>query len=75
MIIVDNALKQREKQENPVKVGIIGAGYMGRGTVLTIERSVPGMKVAALYNRTISKAERAFDQAEVESYRQGGKCG
>lgn len=69
MIIVDNALKEREKSNNPVKVGIIGAGYMGRGTVLTIERSVPGMKVAALYNRTISKAEKAFGQAGVESYR------
>jgi len=69
MIIVDNALKEREKSNNPVKVGIIGAGYMGRGTVLTIERSVPGMKVAALYNRTLSKAEKAFDQADIENYR------
>lgn len=69
MIIVDKALKKREKQNNPVRVGIIGAGYMGRGTVLTIERSVPGMKVSALYNRTISKAGEAFDQAEVKNYR------
>lgn len=68
MIIVDNALKERKKNSNPVRVGIIGAGYMGRGTVLTIERSVPGMKVAALYNRTISKAEKAFDQADVTTY-------
>jgi len=70
MIIVDSALKKREKQNNPVKVGIIGAGYMGRGAVLTIERSVPGMRVAALYNRTISRAEKAFEQAQIESYRQ-----
>ena len=52
MIIVDSALKEREKAGNPVKVGVIGAGFMGRGMVLTIERSIPGMKVAALYNRT-----------------------
>lgn len=70
MIIVDNALKEREKNNNPVKVGLIGAGYMGRGTALTIERSVPGMKVAALYNRTISKAEKAFKQAGVSGFKQ-----
>jgi predicted homoserine dehydrogenase-like protein len=69
MIIVDSALKEREHRNNPIKVGIIGAGYMGRGTVLTIETAVPGMKVAALYNRTISQAERAFDQAEVSDYK------
>lgn len=69
MIIVDNALKKRDRENNPVKVGIVGAGYMGRGTVLTIERSVPGMKVAALYNRTISKAAKAFEQAEINSYK------
>ena len=69
MIIVDKALKEREEQNNPVKVGIIGAGYMGRGTVLTIEKSVPGMKVAALYNRTIEKAKKAYEQAEIYSYK------
>jgi len=69
MIIVDSALKEREKAGNPVKVGIIGAGFMGRGAVLTIERSVPGMKVAALYNRTISRAKKGFDQAEVTGYK------
>jgi len=69
MIIVDSALKKREKKGNPVKVGIIGAGFMGRGTVLTIERSVPGMRVAALYNRTISKSEQGFEQAGINDYK------
>jgi predicted homoserine dehydrogenase-like protein len=69
MIIVDSALKEREKKNDPVKVGIIGAGFMGRGAVLTIERSIPGMKVAALYNRTISSAQKAFDQAGVSGWK------
>ncbi len=68
MIIVDTALKKRERAGNPVKVGIIGAGFMGRGTVLTIERSIPGMKVAALYNRTLSRAEKGYVQAEITDY-------
>lgn len=69
MIIVDTALKKRDAENNPVKVGIIGAGYMGRGTVLTIEKSVPGMRVAALYNRTIERAKEGYEQAGVSSYR------
>ena len=72
MIIVDNALKEREKQNNPIRVGIIGAGFVGRGIVLTIESSIPGMKVAALYNRTISKAEQAFRQADISNYQKAG---
>jgi predicted homoserine dehydrogenase-like protein len=67
MIIVDNALKKRDKENNPIKVGLVGAGSIGRGIVLTIERSIPGMKVAVLYNRTLSKAKRAFEQVEIEN--------
>jgi predicted homoserine dehydrogenase-like protein len=29
MIIVDNALKAREAAGNPIRVGMIGAGFMG----------------------------------------------
>lgn len=67
MIIVDTALEKREKSGNPIKVGIVGAGYMGRGVVLQILTSIKGMDVAAVYNRTISQAELAYQQAGVES--------
>ncbi|MEX2402860.1 MAG: Gfo/Idh/MocA family oxidoreductase [Balneolales bacterium] len=70
MIIVDKALKNRERQNNPVKVGIVGAGYMGRGVVLNIETAVPGMIVAGLYNRTLSQAAFAFNQAEVKNFQE-----
>lgn len=66
MIIVDSALKKREAEGNPIKVGVIGAGYMGRGLVLQIITAIPGMEVAAVSNRTISKAATAYHQAEVE---------
>ena len=66
MIIVDTALEKREKEGNPVQVGIIGAGYMGRGTVLQIVSAITGMRVAAVSNRTLSEAARAFHQAEIE---------
>ncbi|GAB6194417.1 NAD(P)H-dependent oxidoreductase [Desulfocastanea catecholica] len=66
MIIVDSALKKREQEGNPIKVGVIGAGYMGRGLVLQIITAIPGMDVAAVSNRTIAKAAQAYQQAEVE---------
>ena len=67
MIIVDSALENREKAGNPIRVGIIGAGYMGRGVVLQILSAIKGMDVVAVYNRTISTAELAYKQAGVES--------
>lgn len=66
MIIVDTALKKREQEGNPIKVGIVGAGYMGRGMVLQIITAIPGMDVAAVSNRTVSKAETAYRQAGIE---------
>lgn len=31
MIILDRALERRERDGNPVRVAMVGAGYMGRG--------------------------------------------
>jgi len=67
MIIVDNALAKRHSEANPVRVAIVGAGYMGRGMALQILTSVPGMRLVAVSNRTISEAERAYKQGGVES--------
>lgn len=68
MIIVDTALEERQKNGNPINVGIIGAGYMGRGIVLQIETAFKGMRAVAVYNRTISQAERAYKQAEITDF-------
>ena len=67
MIIVDTALKKREDEGRPIQVGIIGAGYMGRGMALTIEKSIPGMRVAAIYNRSPEKARLALAQCGIEN--------
>ena len=57
MIIVDAALRAREEQGKPIRVGMIGAGFMGQGLTNQIVNSVPGMRMAAVYNR---KPERAL---------------
>ena len=67
LIIVDKALEKRHREGNPVRVALVGAGYMGRGTALQILTAIVGMKLVAISNRTISQAERAYRQAGVES--------
>jgi len=60
MIIVDTALRAREAQGKPIRVGIIGAGFMARGLLNQITNSVPGMQVVAVHNRHIDKAIGAY---------------
>ena len=52
MIIVDNALKAREAQGKPIRVGMIGAGFMGAGPGQP-DRSLacPASGMVAIYNR------------------------
>ena len=66
MIILDTALEKREQEGKPIRVGMVGAGYMGRGIALQIQKYVKGMKLVAISNRTLSEAERAYRQAGVD---------
>ncbi|WP_022802819.1 NAD(P)H-dependent oxidoreductase [Deinococcus ficus] len=70
MIIVDRALQAREAAGQPIRVGMIGAGFMGRGVANQIISSVPGMRLAAVANRTLGNARRAYTEAGVESVRE-----
>ncbi len=63
MILVDTALKQRELEGRPVRIGVIGAGAMARPTVALITNQVPGMVVAAIANRTLQRAASAYADA------------
>ena len=64
MIIIDEALKAREVAGTPIRVGMIGAGFMGRGLLNQIVNSVPGERMVAVYNRHLEKA--------IDAYRYGG---
>ncbi len=63
MIIVDTALAKRQKENNPIRVGLVGAGYMGRGIALQILTAVPGMELVAIANRHLADARQAYAQA------------
>ncbi len=66
MIMVDRALQAREEQGRPVRVGMIGAGFMGQGLTNQIVNSVPGMRMAAVYNRRPDRAFHVYRYAGVE---------
>jgi predicted homoserine dehydrogenase-like protein len=66
MIIVDTALAKRAAAGNPVRVAMVGAGYMARGIALQILTAMPGIRLVAISNRTLSQAERAYREAGVE---------
>ncbi|GAA4979935.1 NAD(P)H-dependent oxidoreductase [Kineococcus glutinatus] len=65
MIIVDRALQQRQAEGRPIRVALVGAGFMGRGFVNQVVNSVPGMELVAIANRTVAKARDAYAQAGV----------
>jgi predicted homoserine dehydrogenase-like protein len=67
MIIVDNKLAERAAAGNPIQVGLIGAGEMAIGLVNQIERHIPGMRIAAIYNRTAARAKQAYVTAGHDS--------
>lgn len=68
MLIVDTALKRRAAEGKPVRVGMIGAGFMARGVANQIINSVPGMQLVAIANRTLANAERAYREAGAECH-------
>src|SRR3977135_2177493 len=67
MIIVDNALKAREQQGKPIRVGMVGAGFMGQGLTNQITHSVPGMRMAAVYNRRPERAGPAVRSSGLDN--------
>lgn len=66
MIIVDSALKKRAEQNKPIRVGMIGAGFMGQGLANQIVNSVPGMAMAAVQNRHVERAVHVYNYSGIE---------
>ena len=67
MIIVDTALAKRDSEGNPVRVGMVGAGYMARGIAFQMLNGFKGMELVAISNRNPDKAERAYREAGADS--------
>jgi predicted homoserine dehydrogenase-like protein len=65
MVIIDTALARRQAENKPVRVAMVGAGFMAKGIALQICNYVPGMELVAIANRNIEKAKQAFLDAGV----------
>jgi predicted homoserine dehydrogenase-like protein len=65
MILVDGALARHAAEGRaPVRIGMIGAGFMASGALLQINTvHSAAMRVAAIANRTPEKAVRAYAEA------------
>jgi predicted homoserine dehydrogenase-like protein len=55
VIILDQALAEREADGNPVRIGLVGAGYMARGIAAHAE-TTKGVEIVAIANRTLERA-------------------
>lgn len=61
-MIVDKALEKREWEGKPIRVAMVGAGFMGRGIAYQICNVTPGMRLVAIANRHPEKARQVFEE-------------
>jgi predicted homoserine dehydrogenase-like protein len=66
MIIVDQALRQRLHEAGPVRLAMVGAGFMGRALARQIVRYQPAIRLVAICNRHVDGARRACAEAGAE---------
>ncbi|WP_353646479.1 Gfo/Idh/MocA family oxidoreductase [Mesorhizobium sp. WSM2239] len=66
MFIVDKELERLQAEGRPIRVGIVGAGFMARGIALQMLRYVPGMELVAISNRHVERARDAYEAAGRE---------
>jgi predicted homoserine dehydrogenase-like protein len=60
MILIDSELQKRHALGKPIRVGIVGAGFMCQGLTNQIENSIPAMRVAAISNRRVRRAVEVY---------------
>ncbi|WP_342371669.1 SAF domain-containing protein [Propioniciclava soli] len=63
MIITDTLLARRQAEGRPVRVGVVGPGFMARGMMNHIHHTTPGMEIAAVFARSVDKAHAALEYA------------
>ena len=66
MIIVDTALEAREKEGRPIRVALLGAGFMSHGLANHIVNTTPGMRLVGVYNRRPQRAFELYEYAGVK---------
>lgn len=70
MIIIDKALEKLEQENKPIRVGMIGAGFQGRGVALEIIKYTKGMRLVVIANRTLDKAKSVYSQSGIDNVKE-----
>ncbi len=70
MVIVDTQLSKLEETGTPIRIGLVGAGVMGRMIALQLLTPLVGMRLVAIANRTVAKAGRAFAEGGAAAARE-----
>jgi predicted homoserine dehydrogenase-like protein len=63
MKAIDLELAARAAADRPIRVALVGAGVTGRTIALQLLTPVPGIRLAAVFNRTLARAEQAWQQS------------
>ena len=61
MIILDKALEERARADAPVRIGLVGAGFMGRGIAASTV-ATRGLQLVAICSRDPERASSLFEQ-------------
>jgi predicted homoserine dehydrogenase-like protein len=69
VIILDEALARREHEGNPVRIGVVGGGYMARGIAAQVLAGMPGIRLVAISNRHPEHAEQIAAECRVSAER------
>lgn len=69
MIIIDRALETRSKNGNPIRVALIGSGFMGKAVANQIMNSSNGIHLVAIGSRTIESANFAWKLSGIDNFR------
>lgn len=65
MVIVDTALAELEREGRPLRVALVGAGFIGRAIAWQV-MDTPGMRLVAICARRPAEAEQALRDAGVD---------
>ncbi len=65
MLIVDTALAARQEAGKPIKVAMVGSGFMGWGIANQIINYVPGMELVAVSSRSLASARKAYTESGI----------
>ena len=67
MIILDSALERLEAEGRPIRLGIVGSGYMARGIAGQVLAGMPGLRIGGLAARNLEAAAAILSECGIDA--------